>query len=670
MSCIDRNAGPGHLLHLSIVMSYNPNSKHLELVHPHCAVFDAASGQVLLGLCAVRKESLSMKTIPVTWVVVASVALAQGGGPVRAQSTAPHLAAPEFPPGSPAVVATATVRPVEGALLPLGSVRVRGREYEQSYWAVHNDPENPHPPIVIALDGKWDWLQFWRAVPDERPAVVPEDDFSDSGSTLYVETDGQDLRILPDPAKFENPCFFRVRVSGAAQVRLTSCSIGTLIIAPAFLRQEPLDKHAPEVPAEQLLDSGQTLWPLGTVMVRGRERSFAYSPRRVTFRLGRAYHWFRCGLAIPDAEDTDRSTTLDISLDGGKDHQEFKCERLAEPVEVKVDVSDRMELTIDNTDDGDWGFGKSRAVLLDPRFLIGDEQPAAKPSQGEGAQKRNQVDGAELIWIPGATYTLGTPARDVRQVVLFARNWLKEATEEEFSNEVPQHSILLKGFWMYRHEVTNKQFAKFVEDTWYRPECGDRWRYAAEPADNSAQPDHPVVGITWHDAMAYAKWAGGRLPTEAEWEAAARGSDARAFPWGNDWDPSRCNYAGKSTAFPWSEKGTAADDRFIGTAPVGSFPSGASPFGALDMSGNVAEWCSTVLRPYPYAPDAAREDTRPGQLRVVRGGSWRDSPALLRCAHRRAFAEDGARGSQAYIGFRVVIPAERVSGGLGQAARP
>ena len=147
-----------------------------------------------------------------------------------------------------------------------------------------------------------------------------------------------------------------------------------------------------------------------------------------------------------------------------------------------------------------------------------------------------------------------------------------------------------------------------------------------------------MVMVTYKDAEAYATWAGKRLPTEEEWELAARGTDGRIFPWGNQYQEGTCNImAGKG----------------IRTRPVGSYPAGASPFGCLDMIGNAAEWCEDWYGPYPNATLYEPSGPKHGAARVVRGGSWSDRPERCRAASRDNLPPSVRLK---YLGFRVVCP--------------
>jgi formylglycine-generating enzyme required for sulfatase activity len=205
----------------------------------------------------------------------------------------------------------------------------------------------------------------------------------------------------------------------------------------------------------------------------------------------------------------------------------------------------------------------------------------------------------------------------------------------------PAHRLFLAEFQIARVPITNAQYHLFVQATGQRRP--DHWQDSRPPR---SQESHPVVYVTWHEALAYCRWlsqATGKaisLPSEAQWEKAARGDkDRRAYPWGDAWDETKCN---------------TRELRLGGATPVGIFPEGTSPYGCLDMVGNVWEWTSSIYKDYPYDPADGREHVEAGDevLRVVRGGSWYDFQGFARGAGRRWYRAYGWGSNR---GFRVVV---------------
>jgi serine/threonine-protein kinase len=225
--------------------------------------------------------------------------------------------------------------------------------------------------------------------------------------------------------------------------------------------------------------------------------------------------------------------------------------------------------------------------------------------------------GIEWVTIPHGLVHMGSAARH--------DTWAQET-------EIPQHELVLPQYLIARCAITNYQYQVFVLASEHAPP--PHWRDGAFPP---GKHDHPVVNVSWHDAMAFCRWADVRLPSEAQWERAARGSDGRLWPWGDQRPtPLRCNYALK----------------VANTTPVTLFPGGASPHGVLDMAGNVWEWTSSLWLPYPYDATDGRENEQSSGLRVVRGGSY-DSPAReVRCACRSAINPGFGYDD---VGMRVVL---------------
>ena len=213
----------------------------------------------------------------------------------------------------------------------------------------------------------------------------------------------------------------------------------------------------------------------------------------------------------------------------------------------------------------------------------------------------------------------------------------KDEYAQKKVNEQPQHSLYLPAYYMGKTPVTNAQYVAFVQATLRMPR---HWEAGKPPR---GKEDHPVINVSWDDAVVYCDWlcqATGKrycLPSEAEWKKSARGTDGLIYPWGDKWDPERCNC--------WEAK-------IKDTTLVGAYPQGASPYGLLDMAGNVREWTRSEYKAYPYDPEDGREDLDVDGSRVLRGGSWNDNRVYVRCACRY---DDTPSGFGNRVGFRVCI---------------
>jgi formylglycine-generating enzyme required for sulfatase activity len=261
---------------------------------------------------------------------------------------------------------------------------------------------------------------------------------------------------------------------------------------------------------------------------------------------------------------------------------------------------------------------------------------------------------SDMILIPGGEFLMGSPDDGL-----------------SFDDERPQRNVYLFSFHIDRHEVTNARYKQFVDATGYQSPRHPTSKLTlwdqSTPLPGSEQ--HPVVNVSWAEAVAYCRWQGKRLPTEAEWEKAARGADGRRYPWGSEWGIAKANsasyWAGRTIEFQNGEEWKAfwvtgegmrlSRERGLNgevlTLPVGTFPEGASPYGVLDMAGNASEWVQDWYEPYSYlnAPLSDPQGPNGQLLKVVRGGSWLKPARNIRASDRDyAFPADRASG----IGFR------------------
>ena len=230
------------------------------------------------------------------------------------------------------------------------------------------------------------------------------------------------------------------------------------------------------------------------------------------------------------------------------------------------------------------------------------------------SHKSSVFSSEEMIFIPGGEFLMGSPEGEGK------------------SQEWPQHTVYVSDFYIDKYEVTNEEYAEFLNSV-EKPDVANWIKLDDERSgilftDNIYRPkdgmeNYPAAGISWYGANIYAGWKGLRLPTEAEWEKACRGEDGRLYPWGMEWDPEKCANS--------SEGGCRK------IMPAGSFPEGASPYGVMDMAGNVWEWCSDWYDKGYYKESPCSDPSGPseGKYKVMRGGSWfYSSPSKFRCALR------------------------------------
>ena len=242
-------------------------------------------------------------------------------------------------------------------------------------------------------------------------------------------------------------------------------------------------------------------------------------------------------------------------------------------------------------------------------------------------------DGRPMVFIPAGSFWMGAGESDA----------------DADADERPQHEVQLDAYWLDQYEVTNEEYDLCVADGMcYPPEALDINGFAYEFA--RAIDDAPVVNVSWYSASDYCAWAGKRLPTEAEWEYAARGDDGRIYPWGNDADAFHKAWYGGI----FDVNDPSVQDDFSRPAPVGSFPEGVSPFGIFDLAGNVWEWVLDWYAADTYSQPGQENPTGPedGSIRIVRGGSWTTPSLSLRATYREARMPSGVWID---VGFRCAM---------------
>ncbi|MFC1712394.1 formylglycine-generating enzyme family protein [Candidatus Poribacteria bacterium] len=283
-------------------------------------------------------------------------------------------------------------------------------------------------------------------------------------------------------------------------------------------------------------------------------------------------------------------------------------------------------------------------------------------------------DGASMALIRAGKFEMGTDPHEIPGLTQWAGKWHSSAKywhPVNYQPETPRHTVYLDAFYMDRYEVTRTQYTTFLNEYGKDTDSAGHKLLSLvndpriERAGDSYKPmvgyeDHPITKITWYGAVAYAQFYGKRLPTEAEWEKAARGGLVRKrFPWGDiDPDGTQCNFADRNISLSFAD--ASVDDGYKRSAPVGSYP--PNSYGLYDMAGNVYEWCadwsdvsydssSFDVRYYPNSPERNPKGPDSGVVRVLRGGSWSTTPHSLRVANRHTCEPSGSNSN---IGFRCV----------------
>jgi len=298
-------------------------------------------------------------------------------------------------------------------------------------------------------------------------------------------------------------------------------------------------------------------------------------------------------------------------------------------------------------------------VAIAACILVGAQEWAPAQRRG-GEEQKNPVDGAVMVWVPGTAegcpggkFRMGSTPEEINQI------WTAQKYGDDLKPlvgpEQPAHEVELDGFWVYKLEVTIAQYSAFLAATGHAPPEG--WEQAKK------SPKLPVSYVAWTDAEAYAQWAKGALPTEAQWEYAARGPESRIFPWGNAWEKGRRCQAIESYVSGAVKKAfqnpfgnaQAMAEHYLRAA--GAFPGGASWCGAMDMAGNVDEWCKDWYSVTFYTLPASTQknpectDASPN-VRCRRGGNWSSNALFCRGAQR--LGSDPTKGDKT-TGFRLVV---------------
>jgi formylglycine-generating enzyme required for sulfatase activity len=259
----------------------------------------------------------------------------------------------------------------------------------------------------------------------------------------------------------------------------------------------------------------------------------------------------------------------------------------------------------------------ARKTFVTDRLMTEVKPPMPTP-QGMLVSEK---DGMQMMFVPAGKFLMGsTQAQADAAFQDCQRKYTTlKCSQAVFNAQVPQHTVYLDAYWIDRTEVTNAQYQKCVAGGTCTPPQEKKSYKRNDYYGDARYSDYPVIYVSWYQAKSYCEWAGRRLPSEAEWEKAARGVDGRTYPWGSEINCNRANYyyAGKD-----GSKNYCVGD----TIMVGSYPDWSSPSGAVDMAGNVWEWVNDYYNEgyYQHSPPSNPPGPQEGQDRIYRGGSWTD----------------------------------------------
>ncbi len=262
-----------------------------------------------------------------------------------------------------------------------------------------------------------------------------------------------------------------------------------------------------------------------------------------------------------------------------------------------------------------------------------------------GENQLRDIDGMPQVVLPGGSFLMGSTADEVNAGLDLCRQHYQPCNRWFYEEEFPQHEVTLSAFLIDQYEVSNQQFLRCVDQGACQPPLGCK---KGEPTfEDADQGDHPVVCVSWQDARDYCEWAGGRLPTEAEWEYASRGPEGRVFPWGNEFQGTNLNYCDQNCSL--SHADPDFNDGYPKTSPVGSYPAGQSWAGVVGLGGNAAEWVGDWYE--DYNPDPLQDPAGPkaGIEKLIKGGSWSFPPVYSRGANRGSVDPEMTMD---YLGFR------------------